>query len=193
MLAHIYLGIADEFSGNGVQFDTKVRNPGRILRLYGTMNRKGQNTPNRPHRQTACALPNPWQLVTERSLSQLADHYARKRNRNTLKSPKQARKAFAAAGAGDYRTLNVITWFRAHGLYRAPIGAGKHAVTCPWHQGHSTAHGRTGAVIFEPDGGWPGFYCHHASCQGRDIRDVVAVLGDADAYCTSEYRGSTGS
>lgn len=193
MLAHIYRGLTNEFSSNGVHFDTKVRNPGRIFRLYGTPNRKGPNTPERPHRPSACTLPAPWPSVSERLVIRLADYYARKRSGSVQQRPKTAKKPFTPIGRGDYRTLDIVAWFRAHGLYREPIGAGKHAVTCPWHQGHSTPHGRTGAIIFEPDDGWPGFSCHHATCEGRDIRDVIALLGDADRYCTSAYQGGTGS
>ena len=193
ILRHIYLGLAQDFGGNGVHFDTKVRNPGRIFRLYGSTNRKGTDTAERPHRMSACILPEPWYPVSERFLERLADHYARKRSGNAASPPKTARKAFTPAGSGDYRSLDIVAWFRAHGLYREPLGNGKHAVTCPWHHAHSTPHGRTGAIVFEHDDGWPGFFCHHAHCEGRNITDVMRLLGDADAYCTSSYRGSARS
>jgi len=193
MLAQIYRGLVDEFSGNGVHFDTKVRNPGRIFRLYGTMNRKGADTKQRPHRLSACTLPDRWNRVSERFVEHLADHYARKHSGSVRQRSKTPKEQFTPAGMGDYRTLDIVAWFRAHGLYREPVDAGKHAVTCPWQQGHSTHHGRTGAIIFEHDEGWPGFFCHHASCQGRDIEDEMVLLGDADSYCTTLYRGGTGS
>jgi hypothetical protein len=79
---------------------------------------------------------------------------------------------------------------RAHELYRRFIGDNVHAVWCPWREGHSTPHGATGAVVFEngPDI-WPGFHCHHASCAGRTIADVIAKLSDADQFCRDAYQG----
>jgi putative DNA primase/helicase len=44
--------------------DTKVGNPSRIMRLPGTMNRKGPNTPERPHRLARIIQSGPWDADT---------------------------------------------------------------------------------------------------------------------------------
>ncbi|MEW4569731.1 AAA family ATPase [Tautonia sp. JC769] len=41
------------FSDDRVQIDPKLFNPARVIKLYGSMARKGDSTPNRPHRWTA--------------------------------------------------------------------------------------------------------------------------------------------
>ena len=46
----IYKSLASRFSDDLVDFDTSVRNPGRIFRLYGTKNVKGPDTDDRPQR-----------------------------------------------------------------------------------------------------------------------------------------------
>jgi hypothetical protein len=84
----------------------------------------------------------------------------------------------------------VVAWFAAHGLYRGHIRDHLHAVTCPWSEEHSTPSPANGGdtVIFESDGGWPGFDCKHRHCAERTIRDVMQALGDADAFCAVAYR-----
>ena len=44
--------IAERFSTKEVKIDRSVSNAARIVRLFGTWNRKGQNIPDRPHRQS---------------------------------------------------------------------------------------------------------------------------------------------
>jgi len=189
MLDPIYRGQHRELDDDVVSFDRTVRNPGRIFRLYGTVNRKGPNTPERPHRRSACWIPNPWNKVDQRLIERLADRYARDAISVGAGSSESRSDRPAVAGNGDYRTLDIVAWFSSHGLYRRPIDGDKHSVYCPWRAEHSTPHGDTGAVIFEADGGWPGFYCHHAHCAGRTIRAVMDLLGDADCFCSARFPG----
>ncbi|MCA9054445.1 MAG: hypothetical protein KDA75_11440, partial [Planctomycetaceae bacterium] len=44
--------LAGRFDNVAVKIDTKVFNPSRIVKLYGTASRKGDNTPERPHRRS---------------------------------------------------------------------------------------------------------------------------------------------
>lgn len=44
--------LAGRFDNADVKIDTKVFNPSRIVKLYGTASRKGDNTPERPHRRS---------------------------------------------------------------------------------------------------------------------------------------------
>jgi len=44
--------LAHQFASHPVKIDEKVFNPARIWKLYGTYARKGDNTPERPHRQS---------------------------------------------------------------------------------------------------------------------------------------------
>ena len=45
--------LKEMFSTSKVSIDTTVANPARISKLYGTMVRKGSDTPDRPHRRSA--------------------------------------------------------------------------------------------------------------------------------------------
>ena len=82
----------------------------------------------------------------------------------------------------------MVRWFQAHGLYRRHLEDNKHAVICPWRSEHSTSSkGGTDTIIFEgKDGGWPGFYCHHAHCEGRELKSVMSLWGDQDQFCVQQ-------
>ncbi len=187
----LYHGLRDECVDDGVDFDVTVRNPSRIFRLYGSVNRKGPDLAVRPHRQSTVAGPQFWRQVSQRQVMSLADAFAR-RAAPTTTSP--SRPAAPIDGVGDYRTLDVVRWFHAHGHYKrpAPDGGGKHFVRCPWVHEHSSADhpAKTDTVIWQAADGWPTFHCSHAHCAGRSLRDVLAVWGDADAFCSAEWRAS---
>lgn len=186
MVGTVYRGLHREFDDDVVGFDRSVRNPGRIFRLYGSINRKGPNTADRPHRQSTVWIPPRWAQVPQKQLSALADHYARQSRPDPVR-PHVGHTAIH--GAGDYKTLDIVSWMQARGLYRHHIERHLHSVWCPWQAEHTTPHGTNGAIVYEADGGWPGFYCHHGHCQGRGLKDLMAHLGDADTYCGTAYHG----
>jgi hypothetical protein len=72
----------------------------------------------------------------------------------------------------------VLIALRARGLYKAPLGEGKHDITCPWVNEHTDAVDR-GTAYFEPDDNWPigGFKCMHGHCAGRHVRNLLGFLG----------------
>jgi hypothetical protein len=189
-VAVLYAGLRDRtrepFDEMGVTFDATVRNPARIWRLYGTVNRKGQPTDVRPHRRAEITLPaGPWQIVSadvlKRTVSDLEPAVVPKRT-HTSNVPIE--------GRGDYSTLDVVAWFRAHAAYRRELGDGKHAVDCPWADEHTTTSATgTDTVVWETGAsGWPTFHCSHAHCDDRSILDVIQLRGDADRFCTQEWR-----
>jgi len=71
----------------------------------------------------------------------------------------------------------VLIALRNRGLYKAPLGDGKHDITCPWVQEH-TGQVDGGTAYFEPDDLWPigGFKCQHGHCAGRHIRDLLKMF-----------------
>jgi hypothetical protein len=179
ILKTIYRGMKVEFSDENVGFDSTVRNAGRICALYGTVKRKGDNTLERPHRQSEVWIPGNWKQVTSKQIESVANFYAKQRKTVEIYRPDFNRKV---SGKGDYSTLDIVAWFSAHGLYEHHIEDHKHSVTCPWESEHSESQ-HNDTLIFESDGTWPGFFCHHGHCAGRTIQDVMQVLGDADAFC----------
>jgi hypothetical protein len=75
----------------------------------------------------------------------------------------------------------VLAGLKARDLYKAPLGDGKHDITCAWVTEH-TAAADGGTAYFEPDDHWPigGFKCLHGHCANRHLRDLLRFL-DIDA------------
>ncbi|MBF0213384.1 MAG: hypothetical protein HQM00_07460 [Magnetococcales bacterium] len=72
----------------------------------------------------------------------------------------------------------VLAGLRDRGLYKGPLGDGKHDMTCPWVEEHTDGIDG-GTAYFEPDDNWPtgGFNCLHGHCAQRHIRDLLNFLG----------------
>jgi hypothetical protein len=75
----------------------------------------------------------------------------------------------------------VIVVLKERGLYKAPLGSGKHDVTCPWVCEH-TDQVNQGSAYFEPDDAHHrgGYSCLHDHCTGRGIGALLANLGVPD-------------
>jgi len=76
----------------------------------------------------------------------------------------------------------VVAAFKARGLYKTPLGSGKHDVTCPWVNEHTGALD-TGAAYFEPDEFYSvgGFCCQHSHRDKYRIRALLEFLGVRNA------------
>lgn len=72
----------------------------------------------------------------------------------------------------------VIATLKERGLYKSPLGSGKHDITCPWCHEH-TDEVDNGTAYFEPDESYPrgGFKCLHGHCSDRHIRELLDFLG----------------
>ena len=106
--------------------------------------------------------------------------------------PKRTREATAgsrrtspdiASDADDVLTPRaeenpVVAALKARGLYKTPLGSGKHDMTCPWVHEH-TDELDTGAAYFEPDELYPvgGFCCQHSHRDKYHIRALLEFLG----------------
>ncbi len=75
----------------------------------------------------------------------------------------------------------VISALKARGLYKKPLGSGKHEVTCPWINEHTDVLD-TGAAYFEPDESYPlgGFCCQHSHREKYHIRQLLDFLDIED-------------
>lgn len=79
----------------------------------------------------------------------------------------------------------VVTALKGQGLYKTPLGSGKHDITCPWVREHTDGLD-TGAAYFEPDELYPlgGFCCQHSHGGGFHIRQLLEAL----SVCPTEAR-----
>jgi hypothetical protein len=76
----------------------------------------------------------------------------------------------------------VLAALKAQGLYKTPLGSGKHDMTCPWVRDHTDGLD-TGAAYFEPDELYPvgGFCCQHSHREKYHIRALLDFLGVRNA------------
>jgi hypothetical protein len=64
LVERVLKAAAARFSDGLVEIDVKVANPSRIIKLYGTKSRKGDSTPDRPHRWTrVLSVPAEFRVV----------------------------------------------------------------------------------------------------------------------------------
>ena len=160
------------FSGDRQNVDTTVHNAARVWKLYGTVARKGDNSPDRPHRMARLAqVPEHIQVVTREQLEALA---AMLPDRTTaVKDSEPSGKALDAA-----------TWLAEHDvevestIQRTDCTVYR-LVECPWADEHSD--GVDGAAVIQLASGALVFKCYHAHCAERGWRDFRVVF-EPDAY-----------
>jgi hypothetical protein len=72
----------------------------------------------------------------------------------------------------------IIEELKSRDMYKKPLGAGKHDITCPWYM-HHTDSLDTGAAYFEPSEKYPtgGFKCQHSHGHLFHINDLKEFLG----------------
>lgn len=152
------------FSSDAVQVDTTVFNASRIWKLYGTISRKGDNTPDRPHRRAiVLQLPGD-EKVTAAQLEDLAGKWGADAT-STLKS---------VTGSA---TMDMELWLNnnnikvSSGPHDLFGGKGKKWVLakCPFNESHNKPI--VGVVE-----GRPVFKCLHQSCQSNNWSDFRAKV-----------------
>ncbi len=98
--------------------------------------------------------------------------YAPPKRSRTERPPASGRVLDFSGFDGDIRTLDIQELCEDRIIrHGEPC-----EIECPWADEHSTGDG--GAFIWEAqDDGFPGFYCHHAHCEGRDLSDLLGFYG----------------
>ena len=146
------------FSDEKVSVDTANFNAARIWKLYGTVSRKGDNTPERPYRRSRIiSAPDLLQVVTVEQLSELIAR---------LPTEQHAQQPPVTKGKG----FDLRTWLSEHSLSirsDKPYNGGTLYVLdqCPF----SSAH-KDGAFIIQFGNGAVFAGCKHASCGGGTQR-----------------------
>jgi putative DNA primase/helicase len=183
-----------------VHVDQTVFNPARIGRIPGTVNRKGDNVPDRPHRLARLlSMPEKFEPVPTDLLEELAGACAG--DAAASAKPKKT-PAQPAANSAKSARVNLFGWTRErfdslimdHLLdydpgepkdYRG--GVRVKLKTCPF----DPAHVDSAAVFFSDDRG-AAFKCLHNGCKDNKWRDMLEQIGvDAEPQFSSKnYYGN---
>jgi len=179
-LKYVLAALDQKYSTDAIEIDTKVFNPARISKVYGTTVRKGDSTPDRPHRKAKILyvpiVPEP---VTVDLLKTLA---AKGKNERSVQS--------AASGQSSYDRLDVPSYlaryrieiikYRRHG--NSTLYILKQCLFNPNHQVGESAIGQTtDGILF--------YHCFHHSCRAKTWHDARSVISGDD--CLFERQEST--
>ena len=157
------------FTDDRVDIDEKVYNASRICKLYGVTAKKGENTQERPWRQSEIIkVPNDIKETDIAYFRKVASLYPEEERPNRYNNYSSER-------------FDLDSFLNKHGIgYKTERVAGgtKYILDhCPFNDQHK----HKDAVIFQRDGGAIGFICLHNSCSGKTWRDV-RLLFEPDAY-----------
>ncbi len=150
------------FSDTTVSVDTANYNAGRIWKLYGTVAKKGDHIPERPHRRSRIiSVPDQLDVVSAELLEKL-DTVLPASGSSPSESPVETK--------GYKNAVNLSVWLRAHSIsvnVEKPYQNGRIYLleACPF----SSAH-KDGAYAIQFAGGAIHAGCHHASCGGGKQR-----------------------
>lgn len=72
----------------------------------------------------------------------------------------------------------VVAVLKERGLYKTPLGSGRHDITCPWVHEHTDGQD-SGTAYFEPDEfhAFGGFCCQHSHRDKYHITELLTFLG----------------
>jgi hypothetical protein len=155
--------VALHFEEPTMSFDRTIYNPARIWKVYGTLARKGDSTPERPHRYSKIleAPQRPWGVTPLETLKRLADTIPQE-----PRSTETGRSQFDLAKWITDKGLDVI------GPYPYEDGQKWIFRVCPWDANHTNRS----AVIIQRASGAIGASCRHNGCAGKrwhDLRDAI--------------------
>jgi hypothetical protein len=157
--------LAAWFDDERVCIDRTMHNAARIIRVPGTINRKGDNLPERPHRRSKIlTAPDSMEVITRELLQKIA-----------ALLPEPERPLAGKARARD--AFDVARWCADHNVEVARESTwtgGRRWILkhCPFEP----AHTGTSVAILQLANGGISFRCLHSSCADKRWRDVRELL-----------------
>jgi hypothetical protein len=156
-----------------IALDPSVKNAARLIRVPGTLNCKGDDTPERPHRLARLRhVPDLLEVVSADLLQDLAALAPRR---------PEPEARFNRQQGPD---LDLDSWIVTHGLLVARTGPWQDGwkwvlAACPWNPAHTDLS----AYIVRLRSGAIAAGCHHAGCQGKGWADLRALFDkDREAF-----------
>lgn len=165
LVRDVLTALATRYNSDIVVVDSATYNASRIVKVYGTTARKGDNIDERPHRiSKILTAPAEAHVVPIDLLRALAGQY---------QIASGAHRSSVASSA----SFDLTAFLDRHGVrYRPPVaceGGRKFVLEeCPWDPLHTAPD----AAVFEGADGKLGFRCFHNSCDGRGWHDFRNLL-----------------
>ena len=155
----------------GWDIDQTTFNAARIWKIYGTRAKKGDNTPQRPHRRARILeVPEAVEVVPREALERLAALAPEE------EQPRQAARPRSGGSAG----IDLEEWLREYGAslptYHARSKSGCRSFyvfdVCPWDPSHRDRSAFMGQFTHGPI--FAG--CQHNGCNGYGWKDLRALV-----------------
>src|SRR5215211_3324350 len=163
LIAGVLEALDFKFSDEAVKVDTTTKNASRITKFYGTVAKKGDDLPQRPHRPSKILkVPDTGSPVSREQLQKVAST-----------KPEEPRGFRVYPGGKGYPEFDVSDWIVRHGIRVKREGQWKNGgyrwilEECPWN-----GHTDNAAYIVRQPGGAIAAGCHHDSCEGYTWRDL---------------------
>src|SRR5215211_7208594 len=162
LIAGVLEALDFKFSDDAVKVDTTTKNAARITKFYGTVAKKGDDLPQRPHRPSKILkVPDNLASVSREQLKEVA-----------AMKPEEPRRFYVHSGGREYEEFDLEEWIAQHNVPVKREG--------PWARGgykwilEECLNGHTdnsGYILRMPSGAIVA-RCHHNSCdyEWRDFR-----------------------
>jgi hypothetical protein len=165
---------AQEFAILGAHIDVSVANPSRILRVPSTVNRKGVETPERPHRMASMISPgNRDQVLTADDIRDILPAPEAKPISGIIIKRSKITPEWAEEFFAHSEILHHKREAYSNGSYKWVLKSDVEDY-CPNHEAHNSANGPSTQVAFIDKDGILGFQCSHSACteiHWRQFRD----------------------
>lgn len=183
LLASVLTALDFMFGDDKIGVDKTTYNAARIWKMYGTLARKGENLPERPHRRAKILYkPALLEVVGGDLLQKVAGMGPQ--NEQIL------RRDFSVAPTN---TFSVDDWIRANDLpvaRSAPWQNGHKWVlrTCPWNAQHADS----AAYIIQHASGAIAAGCHHNACADKGWKELRALYSGPKEHHDFDTNAPTG-
>ena len=159
--------LAARFDDAVVAIDQTVFNAARIVKAWGTVTRKGDDIPVRPHRVSRILdVPSTLEIVPVKLLEGLAAAVS-------APPPPTASSRDTGPRTGHFDIRVFIARYLQAGDPVPYDGGWKWLLRqCPFNPDHIDGS----AAVFEAPAGRPGFKCQHHSCRGKNWQDVRGLF-----------------
>ena len=174
LLKRYLVSLAVMFDDEKTRIDTSVFNASRICKVYGTMARKGDDTPERPHRRSALL-----RTAGEKTLIMLEQIEA-----IAVLMPEDKPRKAGRPSRNTTSLIDVPLWIAEHLGHITITGTKVRNGTtlyvlseCPF----DTSHKAPDSVIGQMPSGAVFFKCFHNSCQGYGWKELRERFCPKDA------------
>ena len=174
--------LAEKFNDSHTEIDRTMSNAARIMRIWGTVARKGNHTADRPHRRSKLWTEgefDSFEVVSSKKIEKILAGRPKKKSTST----KTKKKKKTRSKTGHHFDLDA--WIDKHGIAikkSEPFdGSGvRHFLQCCLFD---SSHTGTSVVVGRSPAGSIFYKCQHASCSNRgwkEAREEVEGVSSED-------------